>query len=179
MAKRIYYDNKEDIEDIYEFKKDETLSDIAQFDKDLLPETEALEIRTREGIAMPRMEDQAIEVLKRKEPNVIGNIFDKVKFLGDRISELYQMLQGREIIHKGMVEEINEDIKEKDEMSAKTVDMTDRRNLKLDMSILRKEKRHENIQFWKDVVELRSELREVLEQYQTEKKITDLFREGD
>ena len=47
--------------------------------------------------------------------------------------------------------------------------------LEMDISILRKEKRAESINFWRDVTELRSELRELLEQYETEKRIKDMF----
>jgi hypothetical protein len=39
------------------------------------------------------------------------------------------------------------------------------------------EKRRENVQFWRDMVQLTTELRELLEEYQMESKIADLFRE--
>jgi hypothetical protein len=57
------------------------------------------------------------------------------------------------------------------------VDMTDKRNFKMDISALRKEGRNETVRFWKDILELKTELQELLEQYKTETKIVDIFKE--
>jgi len=56
-------------------------------------------------------------------------------------------------------------------------DIDDIRDFKLDISTLRMEKRRENVQFWRDLVQLTTELRELMEEYKTESKIANLFRE--
>jgi len=53
----------------------------------------------------------------------------------------------------------------------------DIRDFKLDISSLRMEKRRENVLFWRDIFDLGTQLRELMEQYQMEVKIANLFRE--
>jgi len=53
----------------------------------------------------------------------------------------------------------------------------EKRNFKLDISILRRDKRFELLQFWRDVMELRTELRELMEQIETERNIVGLFND--
>ncbi len=126
--------------------------------------------------AMPRVEENRLESLKRMTPLVIGDLFDRVKFLEQRIDELKQLMGTRETIHNEMVNDIDDDIIEKRQMVGVVSDLHERRNLKLDISILRKEKRHENVQFWKDLLELTTELRTLTEQYETESKIVSIFK---
>lgn len=125
---------------------------------------------------MPRMEDQAVQPLKLLGPEVIGSLFERVQFLKTRIREITEALKLRESIHSQMVEEIDVDIKEKEAFATRVADIDEKRNFKLDVSILRKEKRLENVQYWRDVTELRSELREFLEKYETEGKIVAIFK---
>ena len=126
--------------------------------------------------AMPRVEENRLESLKRMTPLVIGDLFDRVKFLEQRIDELKSLMGTRETIHNEMVNDIDDDIIEKRQMVGVVSDLHERRNLKLDISILRKEKRHENVQFWKDLLELTTELRTLTEQYETESKIVSIFK---
>jgi regulator of replication initiation timing len=128
--------------------------------------------------AIPRMEDEKIEALTRMTPIVIGDIFDRVRFLEERISELNGMISLREEIHSQMEEDIEKDISEKQALVSMVTDQHERRNLKLDISILRKEKRHESVQFWKDVIELKTELRTLMEQYEMESKVAGIFKDG-
>ena len=122
------------------------------------------------------MEENRLESLKRMTPLVIGDLFDRVKFLEQRIDELKSLMGTRETIHNEMVNDIDDDIIEKRQMVGVVSDLHERRNLKLDISILRKEKRHENVQFWKDLLELTTELRTLTEQYETESKIVSIFK---
>jgi len=46
----------------------------------------------------------------------------------------------------------------------------------LDISLLQREKRKENVQFWRDVLELTTELREIIEQHEMESKIAEIFK---
>lgn len=118
-----------------------------------------------------------LEPLKKVSPNIIGNLFDRVEFLKIRINETNSALDTRKRLHTEMIQEIDNDINDKKAMLAGLSDVDDIRDFKLDISSLRMEKRRENVQFWRDLVELNTELRELMEQFQTESKIADLFRE--
>lgn len=124
-------------------------------------------------------EQPKIEPLKRIQPKIIGSLFDRLKFLEERITETKKNIQTRETIHQAILSDINADIGEKEEFIAQMTDMDDRRNLKMDISVLRREKRTESVQYWKDMVELNTELRELLEQHITEKRIVSMFKELD
>jgi hypothetical protein len=90
---------------------------------------------------------------------------------------LQSMIDERKAIHEEMATDIAEDISTTEGMAGHAMDMDERRNLKLDASILRKELRSENIQFWRDIVELRAELREMAEKFQMETEISQLFKD--
>src|SRR3989338_888726 len=124
----------------------------------------------------PRLEEEKIEPLKLVSSSVIGSIFDRVKFLEERISEIHSNVELRGKLHADIIVEIDQDINEKESLMTMVSDINEKRNFKVDISVLRKEKRHEAVQFWKDVVELKSELRELQEQYEVENKIADLFK---
>jgi hypothetical protein len=129
--------------------------------------------------AMPRMPEDEIKPLKLVTTEVIGNIFDRVRFLDQRICEINRNLDLRTGIHNSIVKEIDKDIDDKSNMIIALSDVNERRNLKLDISILRKEKRHEDVQFWKDMMELNTELKQLTEDYETEKKIAAIFGDID
>jgi hypothetical protein len=76
-----------------------------------------------------------------------------------------------------MLVEIDEDIKDKKSMLGQAVDMDERRNIMLDISLLRREKRNEQVRFWKDMYELNAELRELMERLEVESKIVGMFDE--
>jgi hypothetical protein len=121
--------------------------------------------------------EQTMEPLKRVTPTVIGNLFDRVEFLKQRMIEIKRALDDRKILHDTLIKEIDVDIDDKEKILLKLSDIDDVRDFKLDISTLRMEKRRENIQYWRDLLELSTELRELLEQYQMESKIADLFKE--
>ena len=75
-----------------------------------------------------------------------------------------------------MVKEIEKDISEKEMLCSGISDMDEKRNFKLDISILRREKRTEIAQFWKDNFELNQELMKLLEELEIESKIVSLFK---
>jgi len=125
--------------------------------------------------ALPRFEDDSLMPLKKITPNIIGNIFDRVRFLEQRIDEIRKAMDLRGKLHAEIVKGIEEDIREKERMIIGISDMDEKRNLKLDISLLMKEQRRENIEFWRDTYTLHSELREILEDYQIEKKIAGIF----
>ncbi len=134
--------------------------------------------RVRERVlheAIPRMDSEIIQKLKLKSAQVIGSIFDRVKFLELRITEIRESLQLRKTLHDDMIKNIDKDVQDKENMLSFVSDQGEKRNLKLDISLLRREKRHEQVQFWKDTTELMTELREFTEQFETEKKITSIF----
>ena len=118
-----------------------------------------------------------LEPLRKVSPKVIGSLFDRVEFLRTRISEIQSALDTRKHLHDELIKEIDVDIGDKQRMVAGLSDIDDIRDFKLDISTLRMEKRRENVQFWRDLVELTTELRDLMEEYQTESKIANLFRE--
>ncbi len=126
--------------------------------------------------ALPRMEDTKIESLNRMEPIIVGDLFDRVRFLQERINELNEIVGIRQKMHEDMQSDIEADIREKSSMVSVISDSHERRNLKLDISVLRKERRGESLQFWKDLLELKTELRTLMEQYETESKIVGIFK---
>ncbi len=157
------YIPEEDILDVKEIR--ETTKDIIEKEKKVVSR-----------IATAGPEDMQVEALERDTPRIVGSIFDRVKFLKDRIDESKKAIELRMKIHEEMVSEMKADIKEKEEIESRMTDMTDKRNFRLDISSLRKEMRLETVRFWKDLLELRTELSELLEQYQTESKIVEIFK---
>ncbi|MCH7761357.1 hypothetical protein IIA15_08195 [candidate division TA06 bacterium] len=166
---------EQDFEELYELRKESTERAIVE--QEPLPEERVETVIRSRRIAMPGMEPQAILPLKLMGSEVVGSLFDRVEFLRQRIEEITETLELREHIHNEMVVEIEVDIKEKNAMAERVADINEKRNLKLDVSSLRREKRMENVQWWRDVVELRSEMREHTEKYETEKKIVAIFSE--
>jgi hypothetical protein len=175
--KKTYYDTREDLDEEYKASGlDETL--IRDNTEDLiLTETEK-EIHVKHT-AMPRMEELHVKPLNRITPEIIGGLFDRVKFLEQRIQEGKEMIDIRKTLHDQVIVEIDEDIADKKKMEARAADSDEKRNLKLDISILRKEKRHEQLQFWRDILELKTELRTLMEEHESENKIVNLFREDE
>jgi len=164
-----------DIEDLYELEPRRDERPI--FEERPEPEERIVrEVKVKRE-AMPRMEERKIQPLKLLGNDVIGSLFDRVEFLKKRIDEITENLKLRETIHNDMLAEIDVDIREKDGMASKVADIDEKRNIKLDISILRKEKRLEQVQYWRDVTELSTELRELMEKWETETKIMDIFKD--
>jgi hypothetical protein len=121
--------------------------------------------------------EPGLEPLRRVSPKVIGNLFDRVEFLKQRMIETKNALEHRKTLHNELIREVDVDIEDKQKILAKLSDVDDIRDFKLDISTLRMEKRRENLQFWRDVLELTTELRELMEEYQMESKIASLFKD--
>mgnify|MGYP000678046992 CR=1 FL=1 len=170
-----YFDDREEFDEIYERKRRE--SRLESLEEPREREREVVEIKKPVHRAMPRLEETTIESLKRVSPQIIGGLFERLEFLRERIEEVRDNIAVREELHKETISEIDRDIEEKEEMSSRLTDVDEIRNFKLDISILRKEKRHENVQFWRDILELRTELRDLMEKYEAEKKIVEIFKE--
>jgi predicted RNA-binding protein with RPS1 domain len=173
----IYKDK--DLEDLYKTDMEEEEPSETRIIREEEPEEERKKevviVRKRE--ARPQMEEDQVESLRRMSPEVIGSLFDRVKFLNERIQEIKDMIKSREEIHSDMVKDIDADIREKENLSVRLVDLEDKRNIKLDISVLRKEKRSEIRQYWRDLMELRTELQELMEQHRNEAKIAGLFKD--
>ena len=123
------------------------------------------------------LKEEEMEPLKTIGPKVIGNLFDRVEFLRLRINETKAALETRKKLHEELANEIDADIRDKQSTLAGLNNVDDVRDFKLDISSLRMEKRRECVQFWRDALELTTELRDLLEQFETESKIADLFKE--
>jgi len=144
--------------------------------RDVVKEEVIKEKKVVSKVATRGIEEEPIEPLERETPKVIGSLFDRIEFLKQRIDETNSALELRKSINKEIISDIQADIREKEEIERRLVDMDDKRNFRMDISLLRKEMRAEKVRFWKDILELRTELRELLEQHQTESKIVDIFK---
>ena len=129
----------------------------------------------RERETMPRTEDEVITSLQRVSPIIIGNLFDRVRFLAERIAELKTAVEDRKRINKEIIAEINEDIVTRKEFLRTLAELSDKRDFMLDISLFAREKRKENVQFWRDLLEITTELRELEERYEMESKIAGIF----
>jgi len=69
----------------------------------------------------------------------------------------------------------SKDIDDKLSKLSITTDSDKARDLQLDLTNLKMERRREVLLFWKDVLELQRELQELKEQYMVESKIAKLF----
>jgi len=136
-----------------------------------------VEIKRIQGAGRLMLEKEELEPLKKVSPKVIGGLFDRVDFLKTRIAEIQSALDTRKRLHEELIKEIDVDIGDKQMLLSGLSNMDDIRDFKMDISTLRMEKRRENVQFWRDLVQLTTELRELMEEYQTESKIANLFRE--
>jgi len=106
---------------------------------------------------------------------VVGDIFDRIKFLKNRIEELERAIRMREEMNARFNQEIEKDIEELEKVLSTISNREEMREFKLNITLLRMEKRKENINFWKDMVELRSQLKELMEEYESETKIANIF----
>ena len=88
------------------------------------------------------LREEELEPLKKVSPKVIGNLFDRVEFLKQRITEARAALESRKALHKDLIAEIEADIKDKQEMLGRLTDVDDIRDFKLDISTLRMEKKN-------------------------------------
>lgn len=145
------------------------------FQDEVVEEKDVEKIRFVEKQAVPKLDGEEFEPVKRSETEVTGSLFDRVRFLGERIEETKQAIDLRESIHNDIITDIDSDIEEKNRIEGQLTNMDEKRNIKMDISILRREKRNENVRFWKDRFELRTELRELLENHHTESKIVSIF----
>lgn len=115
---------------------------------------------------------QPLQILGSK---VMGNLFDRVKFLRDRISETEAEMRERKKLNEIFNQEIEKDIEDMEKTTCSISDFEILREFKLNLSLLRMEKRKENASFWRDIIALRTQLQELNEQYQSETKISDIF----
>ncbi len=109
---------------------------------------------------------------------IVGNIFDRVKFLKQRILELEEAIEARKEMNKRFNEEIEREIAELERILPTISDKEELREFKLNLMMLRMEKRKENTNFWKDIVALKKQLRELLEEYEIESKLSRILGGG-
>lgn len=125
-----------------------------------------------------RVEDDKIKPLRLMSEEVIGGIFNRVIFLKKRIEELNANILLRNKVHDNILVEIEKDIEDRMMFLQAISDINEKRNLKLDISVLRKERRNESVQFWRDLVELSTEMRKLEEEYEIETKIAGIFSDN-
>jgi hypothetical protein len=167
------YTSDEEEEDVYRTER----PDVGVKEPHVVSEKEFLvkEVKVPAKQAIPRPEDE-IEGIKRITPELVGGLFERVRFLEERIAEDKAAMEERKSLHEAMVKEIDEDIAEKKDIESRLTDIDEKRNFKLDISLLRRDKRNEMVRFWKDMLELRTELKELTERHEVESRVTRIFR---
>ena len=100
-----------------------------------------------------------------------------MKFLESRIKDTESSLATRQIINRKALEEITADIDEKLSKLSTVTDTDMVRDLQLDLTNLKMERRREVLLSWKDRIELQRELQQLREQLVVESKIAQLFEE--
>ncbi len=166
------YISDEEEENIYRAER----PDIGLKGPDVRIEKEFLikEVKVPAKQAIPRPEEE-IESIKRITPELIGGLFERVKFLEERIAEDKAAMDERKSLHEAMIKDIEDDIAEKKAIESRLTDMDEKRNFKLDISLLRRDKRNELVRFWKDMLELRTELKELTERHEVESRVMKIF----
>ena len=170
------FDEEYKDDEIYQLKKKESQIRPVFQTEDLEPREITREVKIKQKQATPKWPEEEIQPLKTLGANAIGSLFDRVDFLEARIKETKDNVNLRRKIHEEITKEIEIDIKDKREIEGHLTDWDEKRNFKLDISILRREKRQESVQFWRDMVELNNELKELIEQHRMETKILGIFK---
>lgn len=167
-------------EDLY---RDELLTDFRSVDQSMERQRSYIErpIIKKEIIQKQRivhkLDQKKLESLRLLASELVGNILERANFLNIRISEIDDGLNKREKIHTDSIREIESDIDEKIKILASASNKEDVRELQMDITTLKMEKRRENLGFWRDVLQLKRDLRELVEQYEIEMKIANLFKD--
>ncbi|MBI5073477.1 hypothetical protein HZA99_06695 [Candidatus Woesearchaeota archaeon] len=162
-------------------KEEDVSPPIILREKIYIPKEEREEVRERKASvteirkAIVRERTRDIQPLQFMGTEIVGDLFDRVEFLKERMEEMNQNIISRQELNGQLVADINFDIQKKYELLNKLSNKEDIRELQLDISLLKMERRKENTLFWRDVVALKKELRDLIEQYKIESKIARIF----
>ncbi|MFH1432019.1 MAG: hypothetical protein ABIG84_02270 [archaeon] len=148
---------------------------VAEIDDDEKPEIVPDSIKIMQREAVPREDPEEVRQLRCAGSQIIGNLFDRVGFLEERIAEISKAVELRNQIHEEIIKDIDGDIQDKELFATKCIDFDDLRSIKLHISMLRQQKRKELIQRFHDNIALTTELRALREEYHSEKKIASIF----
>jgi hypothetical protein len=133
------------------------------------------EIVEKQAKRWQKIKEERLRSLRLLGGELIGNIFERVKFLEDRINDTQSALKSRLRINKQSINEISEDIDQKLSELNTINDPEMMRDLRLDLTNLKMERRRETLLFWKDTLELQRELQQLKEQLAIESKVAELF----
>lgn len=117
--------------------------------------------------------------LKTIGSDVVGSLFDRTRFLSERIEETKVFIEERKLMHEKFDNDIDTDIVEMEKILPSISDREELREFKINLNLLKMEKRKEDDLFWRDVMALRNQLRELKEQFEMESKISKLFSDLD
>lgn len=138
-------------------------------------------LKTKEKVMqqMVKVLNDDTEPLKTFSNQVVGDIFDRVDSLRQRTLEIRAALDERRLINRKIAADIQEEIEEMEGMIAGVADIDKKREFKMHVTLLQMERRRENTNFWRDIIQLTKELQELEEQYRMELKMSKLFKELD
>ena len=133
--------------------------------------------KERAHVTALRLEEEELEDLKLKVEEVFGTISERKKFLERRIREIKEAIRKREELHEKILEDIDEEVNEKESLMKKMSKIEDIRDILLDISALKSQKRREEVQFWRDITQLKNELAVLEEEYEVTKNMASILKE--
>lgn len=113
--------------------------------------------------------------LRKIGSDVVGSLFDRVKFLRERIVENKAFMEDRKRMNAQFNKDIDADIADMKKIIPTISDREELREFKINLNLLKMERRKENNLLWRDMVSLKTQLRELNEQLEVESKIAELF----
>ena len=131
-------------------------------------------MRSDEQQGLPGFESVKLD-LEDSGSKVFGTLFDRLKFLKIRIDELEEAIEERRSMNVRFNKEIEKDVSDLEIFLEKLSAKEDIREFKLNITLLRMDKRKENNLFWRDITALKKQLRELKEEYENEFNISKLF----
>lgn len=112
--------------------------------------------------------------LRLKVQEVTGSLLERRDFLRERVKFLKEKLKERKELHEKIMEDIDKDIEEKENIMRKMSKPDEIRDISLDISSLRSQKRKEKLLFWKDICELENELQITQEELRIAEKLAKI-----
>jgi len=122
---------------------------------------------------------EEITSLRLKVQEVTGSLLERRDFLKERVKFLKEKLKERKELHEKIMEDIDKDIEEKENIMRKMSKPDEIRDISLDISSLRSQKRKEKLLFWKDICELENELQITQEELRIAEKLAKIVENKD
>ncbi len=181
--KKYHISREDDLEGIYRELEKAKLDEMLRsgMKQELMTdEKKRVMVKERKGphVTSLRMDEgDELEDLRLQVDEVMGSISERKRFLEKRMSELENAIENREKLHERILKEIEAEIKEKELLMKKMSDAEAIRDILLDISALKSQRRKEEVQFWRDMTQLRNELALIEEEHEITQKLSRIIEE--